>query len=295
MAVLLLFFSAALTGGCYKQRAEAGPPLSPTITSPPVVVGDALDYIGGRLSDRLLPQAKVQRLLAVAYSKTGLPYRRGGTSPETGFDCAGFTQWVFTQNGLPLPRTPQDQFGSGRPISKEELRPGDLVFYDEGYLHVGIYAGDGLFIHSPHTGDRIKESRAFDRYHKKHWAGARRVIQDTEAAPLDENLKEVIIRQALAEQGLDQAEEKEKPRQTAGKPAVKKAAAKSTEKPAVKKAVAKSEAKGKKTKVYVVQSGDTIWKVARRLGISHKALLKANGLKENHTLRIGQKLTVPQS
>jgi cell wall-associated NlpC family hydrolase len=88
----------------------------------------------------------------------GIPYRAGGTSPATGFDCSGFTRYVFSRLGISLPRVSREQYASMQHISRAQAVPGDLVFFhDRGgrVYHAAIYAGNGTIWHSPHTGTRV--------------------------------------------------------------------------------------------------------------------------------------------
>lgn len=114
-------------------------------------------------------------LIARALSLRGIPYVFGGTS-RSGFDCSGFTQYVFAANGISLPRTSYAQFGVGGSVSRADLQPGDLVFfttYSQGASHVGIYIGGGRFIHASDGGVRI--TSLSDSYYAKRFLGARRV------------------------------------------------------------------------------------------------------------------------
>ena len=214
-----------------------------------------------------------QNILSTAYSQTGRLYRYGGRLPKTGFDCAGFTQWTFAQHGISLPRTTRDQIKTGQAVKRQDVRPGDLLFYwrnrAQRLLHVGIFTGNGQFIHSPHTGARIRESKAFDRYHLARFVSARRVIEDPNAAPLPDDLRVAIVQKALAE----------------NLPSPKRQTAKSGEALA-----ATNDATPKKHRV---RKGDSIWALARRYGVSTQTLLQANGLSAKHTLRIGQTLAIP--
>lgn len=108
-------------------------------------------------------------VVSTALGYLGTPYVWGGTSPS-GFDCSGFVQYVYAQNGVGLPRTSQSQMGVGNPVSQGQLQPGDLVFF-RGGGHVGIYIGDGQYVHAPHTGDVVKVSSLSDR----SFCGAKRV------------------------------------------------------------------------------------------------------------------------
>ena len=120
-------------------------------------------------------------IINTAKSFLGTPYVWGGTTPS-GFDCSGFTQYVLAQNGKSIPRTSQEQFASGQAVDKSQLQAGDLVFYGNGEAtHVGIYEGNNKIIHSPHTGDVVKESD-FSTYWTSAYLGARRYYKGTEGA-----------------------------------------------------------------------------------------------------------------
>lgn len=99
-------------------------------------------------------------VMAYASSFLGTPYLWGGTSPSTGFDCSGFTQYVYSHFGVRLGRTTYDQIKNGYGVSKDELKPGDLVFFGQGGnpTHMGMYVGNNTYIHAPRTGDVIKIS-----------------------------------------------------------------------------------------------------------------------------------------
>lgn len=99
-------------------------------------------------------------IIAYAASFLGTPYVWGGTSPKPGFDCSGFTQYVYKKFGVTLGRTTYDQIKDGTEVSRNQLQPGDLVFFGtfENPHHMGMYIGNGMYIHAPHTGDVIKIS-----------------------------------------------------------------------------------------------------------------------------------------
>ena len=99
-------------------------------------------------------------VIAFASNYIGTPYVWGGTSPNPGFDCSGFTQYVYAHFGVSLGRTTYEQINDGSAVSRDQLQPGDLVLFGSSSNphHVGIYVGNGAYIHAPHTGDSIKIS-----------------------------------------------------------------------------------------------------------------------------------------
>ncbi|MBA3976268.1 MAG: hypothetical protein C0504_18830 [Candidatus Solibacter sp.] len=121
-----------------------------------------------------------EQALVRAFSLVGLRYRRGGTSVETGFDCSGFVQHVFGSScRLQVPRSASQQYQVGLGVDRDELQRGDLVFFRgrRGW-HVGIYTGDGQFIHSPNRRESIKVSSLASPYYRRTYLGARRLTQD---------------------------------------------------------------------------------------------------------------------
>jgi cell wall-associated NlpC family hydrolase len=123
--------------------------------------------------------SSVEDTLNSALDLIGIRYRRGGTSPESGFDCSGFVSHVFREGlGLYLPRSAKDMSRTGEVVGKDELQPGDLVFFNtmrRTFSHVGIYLGDSLFVHAPRTGGRVRIEDMRERYWVKRFNGARRV------------------------------------------------------------------------------------------------------------------------
>ena len=120
-----------------------------------------------------------QRVVQIAEQFLGLPYVYGGSTPA-GFDCSGFTSYVFKQLGYTLNRVSADQINNGVPVSKSELQPGDLLlFKKQGAArihHVGIYVGDGMMMHSPQTGDVIKYASIVNGYYNDCYYAARRIV-----------------------------------------------------------------------------------------------------------------------
>lgn len=103
------------------------------------------------------------QVVSIAMRYLGVPYKWGGASPSTGFDCSGFTMYVFAQIGFSLPHYAAAQYGLGRDVPKSDLQPGDLVFF-RGLGHMGMYIGGGNFIHAPQTGDVVKISSLSEPY-----------------------------------------------------------------------------------------------------------------------------------
>ena len=107
----------------------------------------------------------------------GIPYRWGGNNVVDGMDCSGFVRAVYNLCGLSIPRTSRDQFKAGDLITKNDLKDGDLVFFGssaDNINHVGIYVGDGKFVHAPKRGEEIRVSAVNESYFEKRFVGARR-------------------------------------------------------------------------------------------------------------------------
>jgi cell wall-associated NlpC family hydrolase len=125
---------------------------------------------------RKLASAKAamsQRVVAYAKRFIGVRYVYGGSSPRSGFDCSGFVRYVYAHFGVSLPHSSYAQFGDGRRVARRSLRPGDLVFFD-GVGHVGLYVGNGRFIHAPHSGTRVQVT-SLAGWYSSRFSGARRL------------------------------------------------------------------------------------------------------------------------
>ena len=157
--VTLLISTASTT----TWAAEPDPEMSPAATTTQINITK--------------PQSQVENLLSYAKTFRGVPYRYGAMSPK-GFDCSGFTSYVYKEFGYKLHRTAGGQLSNGTRVDRNELKPGDLVFfstYDYGASHVGIYLGDGSFINASSS-----RGVAVDSLYSGYWGscyiGARRVI-----------------------------------------------------------------------------------------------------------------------
>jgi hypothetical protein len=107
----------------------------------------------------------------------GIPYKWGGDNVVDGMDCSGFVRAVYNLCGLSIPRTSRDQFSAGDQVVKEDLQDGDLVFFGasvDAINHVGIYVGNGKFVHAPRRGEEIRVSEVNDSYFERRFVGARR-------------------------------------------------------------------------------------------------------------------------
>lgn len=169
-------------------RAQSFDP--PGILNAPAGNADSGHTLGGGLSRSLgnapmdsvstLPVRRgVDELLMRALALVGTRYRPGGNSPETGFDCSGYVGYLFREVfTVTLPRTADGIGRLGENVRKNELQPGDLVFFNtmrRPFTHVGIYLGEERFIHSPASGGMVRTEDLRERYWVRHWDGARRL------------------------------------------------------------------------------------------------------------------------
>ena len=131
----------------------------------------------GNLSERV--EARASELVINAMGLLGVPYKRGGNSEETGLDCSGFVRNIYEKTaGLLLPRSAAQQAAATQKIDRADLKPGDLVFFNtmrRAFSHVGIYLGDGKFIHAPKPGAEVRVEDMGISYWARRFDGARRV------------------------------------------------------------------------------------------------------------------------
>jgi cell wall-associated NlpC family hydrolase len=154
MQKLFIIFLVALLGACGSSPQRSG-----TI---------------GTISDDTMNE-----LVMYAMSLADTPYHFGGKTPDNGFDCSGFVDHVFHHSlGISLPRTSHEISQVGTFVKREQLRPGDLVFYNtqhSAYSHVGIYVGENKFVHAPKTGSQIRVEKMNEKYWLNRYNGARRI------------------------------------------------------------------------------------------------------------------------
>lgn len=119
------------------------------------------------------------RIAAIALSMVGVPYRYGGANPKEGFDCSGLVYYTYASNGHVVPRTALAQFDAARKIPLAQAAEGDLVFFrdQEKLSHVGIYLGDGRFVHAPSSGDTVRIARIDAPYYQRNLVAVGRLLR----------------------------------------------------------------------------------------------------------------------
>jgi cell wall-associated NlpC family hydrolase len=115
------------------------------------------------------------RIVFTALQMVGVPYRYGGEAPD-GFDCSGLVQYAYRHAGLSVPRTSREQLKASRPVALDEAHPGDLLFFrSRDYSHVGIYVGEGRFVHAPATNRTVSIGSLAESYYRSHFVRAGRL------------------------------------------------------------------------------------------------------------------------
>lgn len=171
MAVVLAVVLAAVVAGCGRDRDDVRP--APPRTEP----------VGQRAWPQVVPAdpASANAVLMRAISLVGTPYRYGGNTPEGGFDCSGLVNYVYRDMlDLKLPRTSRDLAAyQGPRIEPQQLATADLVFFGSGgnVTHVGIYVGEGRFVHAPSTGGTVRLDHLDGSYWRRHYSGSKRVLR----------------------------------------------------------------------------------------------------------------------
>jgi cell wall-associated NlpC family hydrolase len=153
--------------------------------SPETIQAPSVTAAGPGLAERARDMAqqamtRTSEIAETALSLLGIPYKFGGSTPESGFDCSGLVRFVFQQvAGLALPHSALQQSQAGREVSSDELRPGDLVFFNTrkfAFSHVGIYLGDNKFVHAPRKGKPVQVVELNNPYWQRAFNGARRIL-----------------------------------------------------------------------------------------------------------------------
>jgi len=175
-----LLATAVLSSACASSGAvprpfpvPGGADRPPAVPDPSVPSGAAPPEAGVRA---VVGDAEAVAIASTALSLRGAPYRNGGTTPE-GFDCSGFVQYVFRQHGVSVPRETREQFRLGRSLRRDDLAPGDLVFFTTvapGASHVGIVIGQDQFVHAPSERGVVRIERLSTEYWNRRYVGARR-------------------------------------------------------------------------------------------------------------------------
>lgn len=129
---------------------------------------------------RSVSQNQRHQIVQHAVKNLGLPYKWGGQSPKTGFDCSGLIVYAYKMENITLPRTAKAQFKHGKAVGIKELQAADIVFFKNPkankVFHAGIYISDGVFIHAPGKGRHVTYGRLANPYFKKHYMGSRRYL-----------------------------------------------------------------------------------------------------------------------
>lgn len=176
---------AALVAILFAASAQASPPGA--IDDMDQLLADKgllarIDHVRHSVSE------KASELVVTAIGFLGVPYRRGGNTVETGFDCSGFVRAMYQQTvGLILPRKAEQQAAATEKIDRADLQPGDLVFFNtmrRAFSHVGIYVGEGKFIHSPKPGAEVRVESMGVAYWNRRFDGARRVQTSVPETPV---------------------------------------------------------------------------------------------------------------
>jgi len=191
MRFFVLVSSLLITGIVHAAPVEAPDEIGKLLADKPVL--KQIQQAGQTVS------TKASALVVNALGFLGVPYRRGGTSADTGFDCSGFVRTVYEETvGLVLPRVAAQQAAHTEKVARTDLKPGDLVFFNtmrRTFSHVGIYIGDGKFVHSPKPGADVRIENMSMAYWKRRFTGARRVLtgaEDSQDTPIAASVDPVL-------------------------------------------------------------------------------------------------------
>jgi cell wall-associated NlpC family hydrolase len=183
----LLPFSALADDDGLSHPPEAVTPVSAFVppTATPVLSNGLMSTVASSVGARVQSAADLvvksaQDVTGQAMDLIGVRYKFGGQTPEKGLDCSGLVKYVFEQvTGVAMPRSARDQAKVGEKVERDELQPGDLVFFNTrraAYSHVGIYLGDNSFVHAPQKKSSVKVANMDGQYWRKRFDGARRLL-----------------------------------------------------------------------------------------------------------------------
>lgn len=192
--VLVIASAALLAAGVHAAPGNSGDDMDKMLADKGLLT--KIDHVRQNVS------SKASELVVNAMGFLGVPYKRGGNTVETGFDCSGFVRAIYEQSvGLLLPRRAEQQAAATQRIEKNELQPGDLVFFNtmrRAFSHVGIYVGDGKFIHSPKPGAEVRVESMGVSYWQRRFDGARRVQAPGGALPETERMAALPVSPSAA-------------------------------------------------------------------------------------------------
>ena len=178
--ILFLSVLAALNLPAWSSPTEDAPAAGLTERGLVSQIGSQLSVVKDKAGDQ------AAGMVEQAMGLLGVPYRRGGNNENTGFDCSGFVRHLYEKSvGQILPRRAVDQARATEVIERDDLKPGDLVFFNtmrRTFSHVGIYLGDGKFIHAPRAGKAVNIDDMRSAYWQKRFNGARRVPVNSDNA-----------------------------------------------------------------------------------------------------------------
>jgi peptidoglycan DL-endopeptidase CwlO len=168
---LLALAIAALVFACATAAASSGRPATPVVVSAP-------DNQPRPTRDTLKRWKRTlgERAARIALRAVGVPYRWGGTSPASGFDCSGLVYWAYGRLGVDVPHSSYALAGIGRRVLRSRLRPGDVLVFS-GYGHVGLYVGRGRMVHAPHSGRVVEVVRLGRSHYGSRLVTARRMTR----------------------------------------------------------------------------------------------------------------------
>lgn len=180
MRIFMIFFTFLLASGAHAAPAAAGDEMDRFLSDKGLL--SHVEHVRQSINN------KASELVVTAMGFLGVPYRRGGNTVETGFDCSGFVRAMYEQTvGLILPRKAEQQAAATEKIERTDLQPGDLVFFNtmrRAFSHVGIYVGEGKFIHSPKPGAEVRVEDMGVSYWSRRFDGARRVTSAQQTDPV---------------------------------------------------------------------------------------------------------------